>query len=959
MVSLCSVVFLQLLDATADERHALQIPAAQADVALKELARQSGYPVIFRTSEVAAVRTNAVAGRFTVSDALGLMLEGTPLVGGLSLEGVVTASLRHPERPRGESTMGNEPSDTRVPLLRRVGTAIATTLFAASGAAAVAAEDATADSRSGYVLEEVVVIAKEVRESLLEVPISVTAFSTEEIEHLQITTNEDLEVRVPGLQFGYRSPATIRGIGSLFGAESAVAIYYDDLYVSYPISGMFGVLNNFYDLESVEVLRGPQGTLFGKSAVAGAVSYTSRRPQREFGAGVTAEAASYDGRRVNAFVTGPLNDSLAYRVTGGWEESDGAQENLAGPNTDGRGSWNISPQIALHAGNLSLNVKYTHVDVDAGLENEVPLYFHDPSLPFYINPAGELDEGAPNAYFGFYRDRPVANDGGDLKNVVELNRPSTEQGERDSVSLNLDYRLSETLSLRYIMAWQDASSVSSLDTDTTPVVGSAEDPFLAAHNGLPFQDLWATINQEIDNTSHEFQLTYDTDRLTARIGAYLFEDNQALHLDEYDAARRGAVLGSDAVYLDFFELPWALVNQFFLGGDGDRFYIGEDSWVEGVAPDPTGQILRLSLLDSSESTAFYGQVNYQISERMHLTVGLRHTEDDRTSEQPPFWFVGPLLGLPGEAVRFVFPGEPRSTSSSSKTTASISVDYAPAANQLWFGSISTGFRAGGVNTGWLPGMPERLRNYDDEELVAYEAGYKADFGDSLRLLVSGFYYDFDGYHQDPLHRVELGGSRLNANLITSLPKANLYGLEVEGTWIPAPNFRISGFYAYQMSEMGSIVLGNQRERDQEWVQVNYVNELTGEEETAFLAEEVDLEGNELPYMPNHKWSLTADYNRDLGPGGSLLASLSYSYTDERHSYLFNSSSQKLDSYTRLDGSLTYAPRSERFSVTLYVENMLDEIMVQEIEANDWEEGYYVGGRLTDARFVGLVVRWEM
>ena len=93
-------------------------------------------------------------------------------------------------------------------------------------------------------------------ESLLEVPISVTAFSTEDLEHLQITTNEDLEVRVPGLQFGYRSPATIRGIGSLFGAESAVAVYYDDVYVGYPISGLFGVLNNLYDVESIEVLRG-------------------------------------------------------------------------------------------------------------------------------------------------------------------------------------------------------------------------------------------------------------------------------------------------------------------------------------------------------------------------------------------------------------------------------------------------------------------------------------------------------------------------------------------------------------------------------------------------------------------------------------------------------------------------------------------------------------------------------
>lgn len=124
--------------------------------------------------------------------------------------------------------MGERPSSTGAPRLRRLGTAIAATVFAAFGTGAVAAEEAD-DSRSGYVLEEVVVIAREAEQSLLEVPISVTAFSTEDLEHLQITTTEDLEVRVPGLQFGYRSPATIRGIGSLFGAESAVAVYYDDV----------------------------------------------------------------------------------------------------------------------------------------------------------------------------------------------------------------------------------------------------------------------------------------------------------------------------------------------------------------------------------------------------------------------------------------------------------------------------------------------------------------------------------------------------------------------------------------------------------------------------------------------------------------------------------------------------------------------------------------------------------
>ena len=112
-------------------------------------------------------------------------------------------------------------------------------------------------------------------------------------------------------------------------------------------------------------------------------------------------------------------------------------------------------------------------------------------------------------------------------------------------------------------------------------------------------------------------------------------------------------------------------------------------------------------------------------------------------------------------------------------------------------------------------------------------------------------------------------------------------------------------------------------------------------------------------MPNHKWSLTADYNWDLGRSGSLLASLSYSYTGERHALPLQQPEPGAGRLHAAGRQPDLRPGFRQLSVTVYVENALDEIMVQEIEANDWEEGYYVGGRLTDARFVGLVVRWEM
>ena len=268
-------MFLHLQDAIADERHALQIPAAQADVALKELSRQSGYPVIFRTSEVTAVQTNAIAGQFTVQEALSLMFEGTPLMGGLSLEEVVTVSFRHIEEPTGEKTMGKNLSDKRVPLLKRLGTAIATAIFATSGGTAIAADEASADSNE-VVIEEIVVTATKRETSLQDAPVAVTAFTTEDIERQGMENWNDISIRSPSVVAHGIAPGsqklTIRGITTNAGVASngeqkTVQIYYDDIPVT---SGSVATADmRLYDIERVEVLRGPQGTTFGAGSLGG------------------------------------------------------------------------------------------------------------------------------------------------------------------------------------------------------------------------------------------------------------------------------------------------------------------------------------------------------------------------------------------------------------------------------------------------------------------------------------------------------------------------------------------------------------------------------------------------------------------------------------------------------------------------------------------------------------------
>ena len=178
-----------------------------------------------------------------------------------------------------------------------------------------------------YVLEEVIVSAERTEESLLEIPLSVSVFDTKMLEDYNITSNKDLEVRTPGLQFGLDSPATIRGVGAFFHREAldlSVAMYSNDLY----FRELYGVVSSLYDMDRVEVLRGPQGTLYGRNSIGGAINYINKRPEWESGYGLTGELTNFNGKRFAGFVTGPFNEYWAFRLTAEWQDSDGMQKNM-------------------------------------------------------------------------------------------------------------------------------------------------------------------------------------------------------------------------------------------------------------------------------------------------------------------------------------------------------------------------------------------------------------------------------------------------------------------------------------------------------------------------------------------------------------------------------------------------------------------------------------------------------
>ena len=822
--------------------------------------------------------------------------------------------------------------------------------FGISGGYLLLAEE---EGSGDFVLEEVTVTAERQEQSILEVPISVTSFDSDTLERLQITNLKDLEVRVPGLQFGLDSPATIRGIGSLYrgvGGDVAVAQYSNDLYFDEP----YGVVSSLYDIERVEVLRGPQGSLYGRNSIAGAINYVSKRPDTEaFDMGALGEIARFNGYRLNGFVNQPISDTIAVRLTLEWQESDGNQENISGPDQGGRGDYNIAPQIRYSSGPVDINLRLARFEQDSASELRVPYRYPNTGVEFHANPEDGSPSGERNQFYLYPRHHPPANDGGDLKNVIDMNNGGTTDVLRDAVTLHATYDFSDSVSGKYILGNSDVSiGLLDQDCDGTSVLGSSSDPYLSATAMRPFNDCTIRATFDVGITTHEVQLTFDSGNVSSLLGAYFFDQDVYNEYNLFNIANRAAnVSSADAIPL-----------AFIFGAD--RFVLEEDengnptSFIGEHVADGTHQFISLLTERTVASFAVYGQINIELNDQWQLTSGLRFTEDEKEVLRDELWAV---IDLEEENPLddFVIPARfneiaGTQTETFDKVTWNASLEYTTDNSNLLYGRVATGYRSGGIS----PGAPEPYDAYDDEDLTSIELGYKADLADdNLRVLLSGFAYNFSNYQQ-PINVRLFEPLLYDLGVVTNLPDTTIAGVELETTWIVSPTFSIHGYYALQGSRLGELYAVDPVNPEQEYETVSYNDVATGVPRTAFVGEQFALEGNELPNMPKNKWSLTGEWRRSLGDRGTLGWNLTYSFTGERFNRIFNIPNDRLPSYGRFDGSLNWLSADGNTRVSAFIENILNDIGIMELESNGWDAGYYQDATLTDPRFMGIVWSWN-
>ena len=816
--------------------------------------------------------------------------------------------------------------------------------------------------------EEIIVSAEKVEENILDVPMTITAFDSDMLEEFVLQDKVDLQALVPGLQFGDEMDqegqgTVIRGIGTRIAGQThtdrAVATYIDGAYTV----GVYGTLpGGGFDLERIEVARGPQGTLNGRNSIAGSVNYVYRKPSQEWDAELMTELTDVSQHRLNVAVGGPLREQLSFRFTAGLHGGDGRQENIGiGGDYDKPDHRFYAPQLRFRTDRFDMNVRVSRVE-DTGTSRSLVtlnnLNTTDPEVTLgpqggqYANPAPGASTVSNDLYLyatpnpAVDADCPVGMPGfkcGDIKNKVALNFTGWQDSEADRVNLYADYQLTERLSLRYSYNDSDVTMLNVKDADYANRVATPSDHTLASDGMVgPFEDTHYILPYLYDETSHEVQITSSFDGPFNFIaGLFMYENTtfwDLVRVDLTETYRFGSADEQAAAASPIWGFQPVSNCQDLLTDVVEAFAIGTsdpaqaDDW-DGLywycpPGDEHTETVRFYTGAESETEAAFVSGTYRVNEQWTVSGGLRHTADEKT-QRPEAGGGFALLEL-GSLVGVFFPnGGVAESQTWDKTIGHVSLEFTTPADNLIYGRLSTGYRSGGFNTP-IPGVD--LPFVEEETLVNYEVGMKGLYLDSkLQLTVGLWFNDYDGFqlsgNQPPPPGLQLPSYSDTplAEYTSNIDDTRIWGADFEYSYFINEQWRITGFYAFQDSELGphsSVVWGNPYA---EYGTHEHIDFDSGELTTSFYPLATDMTGNQLPMQPKHKLAMTLAHERPIANGSRLNLQATYTFNGSQHPNIGNIPDYEIPSYTRMDVNAMWTSSDQHWSVMAFAQNVFDEI----------------------------------
>lgn len=585
-------------------------------------------------------------------------------------------------------------------------------------------------------LEEVVVTARKRNETLEDAPVSVRAFTESEIESAGISSPQDFVNLTPNVTLVQTQNAgnaflNIRGVSQARNSELSAAVLIDGVLMSNPTQ----FNQQLFDIEQIEVLRGPQGALYGRNAIGGAITINTKQPGDEFEGRVEAGVDSGPGYKLRGSVSGPLTDNLRYRLSGSWMDNDGFIENRflgeeADPMEDAsarlRLIWDISPTFS-----ADFRLSYSSLDTQA----------------LYFRIGAEADDLLP----------------------VRVNNPGKNERDFLSSSLKLEW-VSDAGTLTAISAYDDVDEL--LTGDNFSFLPREEsffnfDPFggfIKFLTGDEFTDLSQNQYLEVESFSQEIRFASPAEnRLRWIAGAY------AIATERYISTG----------------------NQI---DRGNGVFDVEKDFRPSVFVDPTDPSPQLNILADGQDNfawAVFGQVAYDISDRMEASFSLRYDKDERENET----LTPALYNTSGLDLVF---GEKRKEDWDA-LQPKFTLRYQPNEDMTVYVDLSRGFRSGGFNqTGVGEAVPTAgVGDIFDEQISdTFEVGAKGSFWDGrASASIAVYFTEFENAY---FFLFDPGTSTQN---LGTIDEVEYMGLELEASAAFTDNF--SGYvgFGYTDSEI--------------------------------------------------------------------------------------------------------------------------------------------------------------
>ena len=758
-----------------------------------------------------------------------------------------------------------------------------TALLAAVGASTIMPVAIAEESTRS--MEEVVVTSRRKDESVQDVPLSVTAFGEEAIAQIKPNTLRDFDGLVPNVYIGMNtagpgaSALYIRGVGyaDIEKTQSPqVGVIVDGI----QMGSSTGQLIDVFDVESIEINRGPQGVLFGKNTIGGNIVVNRVKPQfNDFGVKASAEMGNYNGRTMKARVNIPLiDDTLAFKFGAISRERDGFYNNVNLNRTSG--DIDFSSQTAALAwapsDRVEVNLTYDHIGDRSQTMPQDPRFDGDNR---FVNRADKVE---PTRY------------------------------EVDQLGLKIDWDLSDTMTLHYVGGSANGRDVVNQDFDGGDINGAA----------IPFAQLHTLRDQKYDIQSQELRLDIEVnEHVSAMVGYYDFASDLAFRQDTNNILQlpNVAIFGAN--------VPCAAAG----------FRNNATPGLETFCQFPNARSTQLAG-ETVDSKAWFGSISYRATDDFEVTLGARSIDESKSAYNGYTDFS--FNAADGRAANPVYddvsaagynehdfrglasiPGASYETpeKSWSETIITASASYRISDQSLAYASYSEGFRSGGFSIRNASG-PDRA-GYDPETADQFEIGVKNDFLDNrLRVNLAYYVLNREGAQFSSIITLPPGSIPGTTTYINNGGESESKGIEIEGQWFMNDNLRLIFNYGTIDVENSAFTLACE-------LVDGCVTAVVGELDPSGTLR--NLGGGSDSRQPEDSLSISLAYDQEMG-GGLFGANVGYKTVGDF--LLVNTgggADQRLyeGGYAQMDARISYSFETsggDQWSITAFGKNLTDE-----------------------------------